>query len=528
MTLTPRTQGAGFLLAAIVISLLTFAIPATTIGQETESFEGFVSGIRANAVKGDVFYQRADGKFPVEPGLHLQESDFIKTGENSYAELLLQPGNYLRIGGESDFQIFTDAYDRMRLKLNQGAINLEILAKEGEDSTHFAESLDQGYELIRIITPNAEVFITRPGIFRINVWSNERTELLVRDGEAVINGRRIKEKKSATAYRAEVTIADSNHKTGDGFDAWSRERAEELVNANRVLKKEAPWANKRKEGEETVVDLPKDETQGSKSRYVVSARPGAVNFVEAGVEFNRATKDWKAVTEDSKLESGDRLRTSSYSYVELTMLPDINLRIDGGSEILLEQMSYDSILLKLVRGSAILDVVRFDRKEVPKIALAGTSTSVTIADKGNYRIDVTPNSDEITVRDGKVIFQERSVGSCRKITGGVVLECHKKRSDNFDYWSEHRGEGEFYNGQDMVAMVAHLAGLRRTRFRNKGFWYQHPGKTSYTFVPFSSPYFRSPYGGSYSTVLSPRRLPVIRLNRDGGPHRFPRPGLRRP
>ncbi len=133
------------------------------------------------------------------------------------------------------------------------------------------------------------------------------------------------------------------------------------------MKKEAaPWTNKRKEGDETSVDLPKDETQSSKSRYVVSARPGTVNFVETGVEFIRPTKEWETLTEKSKLESGDKLRTSDHSYVELTMLPDINLRIDGESEILLEQLSNESISLKLLRGSAILDVVRFDSKEVPQ------------------------------------------------------------------------------------------------------------------------------------------------------------------
>ena len=530
MIFTERAQGTGFLLIALVISLLAFVTaPTPTNGQQPEGFEGFVTGIRANAVKGEVFYEHDEGKFELEPGNKLEQGYFVKTGANSYAELLLQPGNYVRVGGESEFQIFSDPYDKMRLKLNHGTITLEILARDGEDPTNFAESLDQAYELIRVITPSAEVFITRPGIFRINTWSPERTELIVRDGEAVINGRRVKEKRSAMASKTDVAIVETIHKAEDTFDLWSRERAEALVQANRTLKKEAPWASKRKD-EETSVDLPKDETQSSKSRYVVSARPGAVNFVEAGVEFNRSAKEWEPVTEKSKLESGDRVRTSAYSYVELTMLPDINLRIDDGSEILLEQMSNDSISLKLLRGSVILDAVRFESKEVPKITLAGTSTSVVIAGGGNYRVDVGPNGDEITIRDGKVIFQERSVGSCRTIAGGVVSECHKKRSDNFDYWSEHRGEGDFFDGRDTVAMVAHLAGLRRIRFRNKGFWYQNPGKTNYTFVPFSSPYFRSPYGGHYSTVLSPRRSPMIRLQRGEGSSfgRFPSVERRRP
>lgn len=496
-------------------------------GQRHESFEGFVSGIRANAVKGEVFYQR-DGKFNLEAGHKLQEGDFIKTEANSYAELLLQPGNYLRIGAESEIQIFSDPNDKMRLKLNHGSISLEVLAKDGESS--FFESLSQVYELIRIITPNAEVFITRPGIFRINSLNAGRTDLIVRDGEAVINGRLVKEKRTGAASSNGIEISEINSKLEDGFDGWGRERADQLVDANRSLKHESPWAKERKEGEETAVDLPQDDDKTKSARYVVSARPGTVIFVEAGVEFSRLGKEWEPLTEKSQLEKGDKLRTGAHTFAELSMLPDISLRIDSKSEILFEELSNESISLKVLQGSAILDVARFDEKEGPPIRLAGPSTSVTIGDDGNYRIDIKPKGDEITVRDGKVFVKGRSVGSCKKIAAETVFDCEKKESDNFDVWSNHRGQGTLYNGRDVISMVAHLDRLRRVRFRNTGFWFQNPGKTDYTFVPFFSTRFRSPYGGSYSTVLSPRRVPITRP--DYGPRPFGRgpggPAIARP
>ena len=493
----------------IVFSLIAFAGCAwSASGQQHESFEGFVRGIRANAIKGDVFYQRGEGKFNLEPGLKLEEGDFIKTESNSYAELLLQPGNYLRVGAESEIQIFSDASDKMRLKLNHGAISLEIVTKDGE-SSFFYESLSHVYELTRIITSNAEVFITRPGIFRINTYKAERTDLVVRDGEAVINGRLVKEKRIGSASSNGVVISEMNSKVDDGFDGWGRERADQLVDANHLLKNESPWAKDRKEGEETMVDLPQEEDKTKNARYVVSARPGTVIFVETGVEFMRPAKEWEPVTEKSKLEAGDKLRTSAHTFAELTMLPDISLRIDSKSEILFEELSNESISLKLLQGSAILDVARFD-KEGPPIRIGGPSTSVTIGDDGNYRIDVKPKGDELTVRDGKVFVKGKSVGSCKKIAAERVFDCDKKESDSFDVWSNHRGEGQRYSGGDEISTVAHLDRLRRVRFRNTGFWFQNPGKTDYTFVPFSSTRFRSPYGGSYSTVLTPRRVPVIR------------------
>ena len=511
----------------ILIGLLSLTgSTQSATGQRHESFEGFVSGIRANAVKGEVFYQR-DGKFNLEAGHKLQEGDFIKTESDSYAELLLQPGNYLRVGAESEIQIFSDPNDKMRLKLNHGSISLEILSKDGEGS-FFYESLSQVYELIRIITPNAEVFITRPGIFRINSSKAGRTDLIVRDGEAVINGRLVKEKRIGAASSNGIEISEINSKLEDGFDGWGRERADQLVDANRSLKHESPWARDRKEGEETSVDLPQDDDKTRSARYVVSARPGTVIFVEAGVEFTRPSKEWEPLTEKSHLEKGDKLRTGAHAFAELSMLPDISLRIDSKSEILFDELSNESISLKLLQGSAILDVARFDEKEGPPIRLGGRSTSVTVGDDGNYRIDIKPKGDEITVRDGKVFVKGRSVGSCKKIAAETVFDCEKKESDNFDVWSKHRGEGTFYNGRDMVSMVAHLDRMRRVRFRNTGFWFQNPGKTDYTFVPFSSQRFRSPYGGSYSTVLSPRRVPLYRPDYSPKPPFGRGPAIARP
>jgi hypothetical protein len=61
-----------------------------------------------------------------------------------------------------------------------------------------------------------------------------------------------------------------------------------------------------------------------------------------------------------------------------------------------------------------------------------------------------------------------------------------------------------------LSLAGYLAKVRRVGFRNAGFWFQSPGESSYTFVPFTSELYRSPYGGNYSTALSPRRRPTRR------------------
>ena len=510
--------------STVVVVLLAFI----TINGQDESVEGFIAGIRANAVKGDVIYQRGDGKFALESGLKLDQGDFIRSGKDSYAELLLQPGNFLRVGSDTELELFSDQHEKVRLKLNKGSIVIELLTRDNAGFSRYL--IDEATELIRVITSDAEVFISRPGIFRINTTAGGRTEVVAREGEAVINGFRVKKKRRAVTANESVTVSEIDIKIEDDFDAWSRERARQLVQANKSLKKKEPWAQRLKKGE-TEIEVP-DENENENARgRVISARPGTVNFVEDGVEFSRAAKEWQPLTEKTLLEPGDKLRTHVNSFAELVLFPDTHLRIDASSEVLLDQLTSDAIALKIVRGSMIVDVAHFDRKQAPQIIIGGSSASATINDNGNYRVD----GNTITVREGKVMFRERSIGDCNRIDGNTISDCDKKQVDNFDLWSQHRGEGELYNGRGTVATATYLARLRRGRFRSAGFWYQEPGQTTYTFVPFTSHLFRSPYGGNYSTAFAPRGTTINRgdsgirnPNRRGPEILRPKPDVRPP
>ena len=492
------------LLLLLTLATLVMQIAAQDKEEQIDNIPAVLSGLRANVVEGDVVYVRENAKFSLEADQELKQADTVRTAANARTELLLQPGNLLRVGADTECKLADDRYDRLKFLLTKGTLSFELLKNDWEDTSDFFETLKQGFELLRIITPNAEVLITQPGIYRINV-ADGRTELVVRKGEAVIDGRRVKEKRAAVVVRGSFNITEIDVKVEDAFDAWGRERADKLVEANHSLKKDAPWA-KKKEGREGMVDIPPSEQRGGTNPQVVYARPGAVVFAESGVEFSSGDKPWQELAEKSQLVAGDKLRTSRYSLVELMMFPDLHLRVDSESEVLLEQLSNETIAFKVLRGSAILDVARFDRKELPEILISGPLTSAVVAEDGNYRINARPITDEIVVRKGKLLIQERAIGACRIFSSGNTAECDRKVTNNFDVWSQHRGEGQHFNG---TAMATRLAQLRRRRFRNTGFWYQPPSKSHYTFVPFFSTYFRSPYGGTYSSVLSPRRAPMF-------------------
>jgi hypothetical protein len=241
-----------------------------------------------------------------------------------------------------------------------------------------------------------------PGVFRISATPNRPTELIVRNGSAVMRGQHVKAKHRAVVSKENITITEIDSKIEDAFDVWARERAESLVRTNKELKKSPAWSKKQKEGQEASVNVAEEEGPTS-SPLIVSAKPGTVNFADEGVEFSHKANEWQALTAKTNLQTGDHLRTDANSFAELELFPDMHFRLATSSQAVFEQLSNDAVSVKIVSGSAILDVARFDRKKAPQITMAGASTSATIAESGNYRIDV----HAITVRDGKVTFKER-------------------------------------------------------------------------------------------------------------------------
>jgi hypothetical protein len=183
---------------------------------------------------------------------------------------LLQPGNYLRVAGDTELQIINDEHDRMRLKLNRGTVTIEILSKENLGS--FYSSYEARY-LIRLLTPDAAVFMGEPGVFRISATPNRPTELIVRNGSAVMRGQHVKAKHRAVVSKENITITEIDSKIEDAFDVWARERAESLVRTNKELKKSPAWSKKQKEGQEASVNVAEEEGPTS-SPLIVSAKPG--------------------------------------------------------------------------------------------------------------------------------------------------------------------------------------------------------------------------------------------------------------
>lgn len=176
-----------------------------------------------NLVEGEARISRAQPSASPEmliSGDELQNGDTVKTGANGRAEILLNPGCYLRLGGDSTFVFLFDNFTSDKLKLLQGSAVLEASAIEGP---------------IIVETPKANFQIARDGLYRFNVGTDGKAAVAVRKGRVSVGDTTIKEGKGAVVEGGTSVIAKLNKRDVDALDDWSKGRAKSLIAANSKL-----------------------------------------------------------------------------------------------------------------------------------------------------------------------------------------------------------------------------------------------------------------------------------------------------
>lgn len=152
--------------------------------------------------------------------------DRVSTGPNGRAEILLNPGSYLRIGGNTAFEFKSTSLDDLRLKVHRGSATLEVFA--GDD---FVINLD---------APRAKFKLINSGVFRLDVAADGSGNLAVWKGRAQVgstNARIVKAGQSINVDGSSVSIAKFDRDPGDTLFSWSRERAKEISKLSRSLRK---------------------------------------------------------------------------------------------------------------------------------------------------------------------------------------------------------------------------------------------------------------------------------------------------
>jgi hypothetical protein len=219
-----RTRISIATFASLALALLAVTAQAQYL---TSTKAGFV-----NNVEGKVYVLRHDSedgeKGRASLGTQMREGDTLSTAANSRAEVLLNPGSYLRLNENSEVHAISTSFDIVRFELVKGSASAEVGQIDKKSP-------------IEIVTPNGSFFISKESLVRIDA-KGASTLVSVRQGEVWLGTRdEAIAKKAAKIGRGKVAnltgsatpeLAKVNKDQADEFDAWCFNRAQTLTAAN--------------------------------------------------------------------------------------------------------------------------------------------------------------------------------------------------------------------------------------------------------------------------------------------------------
>ena len=180
---------------------------------------------RISLIHGDVSMQRGDSGDWTAATLNtpLVRGDQVATGDRSRTEVQLDYANILRLSDRSQAKIADLTRTHIQIQLAQGYANYSMFKGSEAD--------------VEIDTPNVAVRPLKRGRYRIQVNSDDETEVIVRQGEAEIStpqgSTTVKEDHRiiirGTAETAEYKVNDAPH--SDDWDRWNKDRDHIILDA---------------------------------------------------------------------------------------------------------------------------------------------------------------------------------------------------------------------------------------------------------------------------------------------------------
>jgi hypothetical protein len=214
----------SFLALLVCLAAMVMTSPAQTRDKYLISAQA--GGI--NFVSGNVMVVRQGGtrQQSLMDQDNLESGDVVTTGMGGRVEVLLNPGSYMRVAENSEFEMSDTSLDHLRIKLLRGSVIIEVV---GTDDTQLSLQVD---------TPQTYAVIVKRGLYRINVLPTSATEILVKKGRALVGATAavIKGGKMIMVSGGSTTgVAKIDKRAKDSLELWSRDRAEYLASVNRRL-----------------------------------------------------------------------------------------------------------------------------------------------------------------------------------------------------------------------------------------------------------------------------------------------------
>ncbi len=217
---------------ALTIAIgLGFGVRASAQQQSDDFSDPYVISARAGTInlaeEGTEIRREEDDEWEMLTSRQrLHSGDSLRTTGYARAEILLNPGSYLRLANDAEVEMTDAQLDRLHVTVREGAVIFEVTGTDGTEL------------VFKVSTPGGDFYVLKAGIYRVQVSPNGVTEIRIRKGQIELadqNHTLVKGRKRVYLDANGIGYGDLAKNDRDSFDDWSADRAERLSAANAQL-----------------------------------------------------------------------------------------------------------------------------------------------------------------------------------------------------------------------------------------------------------------------------------------------------
>ena len=213
----------GFAVLAIISALPVFAQDRILSSAAGDKWVISAKAGGVNYVQGAVSVTRSGGiNGLLLKGDAVDVGDRVSTGNDGRAEVLLNPGSYLRVAENSSFEFKTTKLEDLEILVTRGSVMFEVFA-------------DNDFK-VAVATPKDKYDLVESGVYRVDVTTDGNASIEVWKGKAEVGDAVLKGGRTASSLDGQLAVAKFDRDDRDSFETWSRDRAKELAKATSTLK----------------------------------------------------------------------------------------------------------------------------------------------------------------------------------------------------------------------------------------------------------------------------------------------------
>jgi hypothetical protein len=213
----------GFAVLAIISASSVFAQDRTLSSVAGDKWVISAKAGGVNYVQGTVSVTRSGGiNGLLLKGDAIDVGDRVSTGNDGRAEVLLNPGSYLRVAENSSFEFKTTKLEDLEILVTRGSVMFEVFA-------------DNDFK-VAVATPKHKYDLVESGVYRVDVAADGNASIEVWKGKAEVGDAVLKGGRTASSLDGQIAVAKFDRDDRDNFETWSRDRAKELAKATNTLK----------------------------------------------------------------------------------------------------------------------------------------------------------------------------------------------------------------------------------------------------------------------------------------------------